>query len=121
MQSFEDIVRLANDARTRIKEISPREAETLVTSGAALIDVRDEKEFKSGHIPGATLISRELIRSRIADIVPDKSSPIVCYCTIGHRSAIAADALQDLGYSNVASLAGGLKAYLAIYGARKIA
>jgi len=121
MQNFEDILRLANDARTRIREISPDEAGTLVASGALLLDVREEKEFKAGHISGAIHISRESLETRISEIIPEKSTSMVCYCTLGHRSAIAADTLQKLGYLNVASIAGGLKAYLASSSARKSA
>lgn len=113
MQNFNDLMKLANEARTRIKEISPDKAQTLAASGAVLIDVREEKEFKAGHIPGAIHLSRESLESRIGEIVPDKSTPIVCYCGLGHRSALAADALQKLAYSNVASIKGGLKVYLA--------
>lgn len=121
MQSFEDMLRLANDARTRIQEISPAEARERVASGAILIDVREEKEFRAGHIPDATLVSRDSLETRIAEIVPEKSTPIVCYCTLGHRSAIAADSVQKLGYVNVTSIEGGLKAYLSSSGERKIA
>jgi len=121
MQQLEDILRLANEARTRIKEISAEEAGRLLASGAVLLDVREEKEFRAGHIPGATLVSRGSLESRISEIVPEQSTPIVCYCTIGHRSAIAADALQTLGYLNVTSIAGGLKAYQASSSERKSA
>jgi phage shock protein E len=121
MPNAEDILTLANDARTRIREISPDEAGILVASGALLLDVREEKEFKAGHIPGANHLSREYLETRIPEIAPEKSASIVCYCAIGHRSAIAADTLQKLGYSNVASIAGGLKAYLASSSARRSA
>ncbi len=112
MQSVQDIVRLANEARTRIKEVSPDESRALVASGAILIDVREEKEFRAGSITGAINISRGLLASRITDAVPGKSTPIVCFCAVGHRSAIAADTLQQLGYRNVTSMAGGLKSHL---------
>jgi len=121
MSSVEDIVRLANEARTRIKEISPGESRALVESGAILIDVREEKEFKAGSIAGARHISRGQLASRITEAVPDLSTPIVCFCAVGHRSAIAADTLQKLGYHNVSSLAGGLKAYLVNPANRKVA
>jgi len=121
MQSVQDIVRLANEARKRIKEISPDESLALVGSGAILIDVREEKEFKAGSIAGAIHISRSLLASRITDAVPDKSTPIVCFCAVGHRSAIAADTLQQLGYRNVTSMAGGLKSYLVSSSDRKSA
>jgi phage shock protein E len=119
--SVEDIVRLANEARTRIKEISPDESRALADAGAILIDVREEKEFKAGSIAGAIHISRSQLASRIAAAVPDLSTPIVAFCAVGHRSAIAADTLQKLGYQHVASLAGGLKAYLAVPAQRKVA
>ncbi len=119
--SVEDIVRLANEARTRIKEISPDESRTLAAAGAVLIDVREEKEFKAGSIIGAIHISRSQLASRIADAVPDQSYSIVCFCAVGHRSAIAADTLQKLGYRNVVSLAGGLKTYLVSQTNRKVA
>ena len=121
MQSVQDIVRLANEARTRIKEVSPEQSRILVDSGAILIDVREEKEFKAGSIRGAINISRGLLPSRIADAVHEKSTPIVCFCAVGHRSAIAADVLQQLGYQNVTSMAGGLKSYLVSPSERKTA
>jgi rhodanese-related sulfurtransferase len=119
--SVEDIVRLANEARARIKAISPDELRALASSGPILIDVREEKEFKAGSIPGAIHISRGQLASRIAGAVPDPSAPVVCLCAVGHRSAIAADTLQKLGYRNVTSLAGGLKAYLVNPAQRKVA
>lgn len=121
MSHVEDIPRLAADARTRIQEISPDEARGRVASGSVLIDVREEKEFKAGNIPGSILISRGVLASCIRDVVPDPETPIVVYCAIGHRSAIAADTLQTLGYRNVVSMAGGLKAYLVNASDRKSA
>lgn len=121
MSTIEDIPRLAAEARTRIQEITPAEARSRVQAGALLIDVREEREFRAGNIVGSLLISRGELSSRIAQAVPDPSTPIVCYCAIGHRSAIAADTLQKLGYRNVSSMAGGLKAYLADTCERKIA
>ena len=121
MQDFNTLLRLANEARTRIREIQPDEAEQLVLAGAVLLDVRDDREFTTGHIAGATHLSRESLEARIADIVPDQSTPIVCYCAVGHRSAIAADSLLKLGYRTVASIHGGIKAYLARPHALKVA
>lgn len=121
MSSVEDIPSLAADARTRILEITPDEVRQRVEAGSILIDVREEKEFKAGNIAGSILVSRGVLASRISDIAPDKATPIVCYCAIGHRSAIAADTLQKLGYQNVASMAGGLKAYLVNSSDRKSA
>lgn len=116
-----DILRLANDARTRIREISPAEYDAAVIVGATVIDVREDGEFRAGHLPGALHISRGQLEARIGGAVADHGDFIVVYCAIGHRSAIAADTLQKLGYTQVASLAGGLNAYLAASGARKSA
>ncbi len=67
MQQVEDILRLANEARKRIKEISPDEARKLAASGTVLIDVREEKEFTAGHIPGATHVSRGALEACISE------------------------------------------------------
>ncbi|MGZ8218566.1 rhodanese-like domain-containing protein [Methylomagnum sp.] len=116
-----DILKLANDARTRIREISPAEYDTAVVAGATVIDVREDGEFRAGHLPGAIHISRSQLEARINSAVADSTDPIVVYCAIGHRSAIAADTLQKRGYTHVASLAGGLNAYLAASTTRKSA
>jgi len=121
MPTVEDIRRLADEARTRIQEIPADELHSRLDAGAVLIDVREEKEFQAGNLQGSILIPRGSIESRIATAVPDKSTPIVTYCAVGHRSAIAADTLQKLGYSNVVSLAGGLKVYLSTLSERKSA
>ena len=105
-----------------VKHITPSNAQAAVKNNEAIIiDVREEKEFKAGSIAGAIHISRGQLASRIDDAVPDKSSPIVCFCAVGHRSAIAADTLQQLGYRNVTSMAGGLKSYLVSSSDRKSA
>src|SRR4029077_9204796 len=79
--------------------------------GPILIDVRDKDEWTEGFIPGARWISRGYLEQRIEDQVPDKSSELVLYCAGGTRSALAARTLQDLGYTNVKSLAGGFSAW----------
>jgi rhodanese-related sulfurtransferase len=121
MSSIEDIRRLADEARTRIQEIQANQLQNHLSDGAVLIDVREEKEFNAGNLPGSILISRGQIETRIGSVVADKSAPIVLYCAVGHRSAIAADTLQKLGYTNVVSLAGGLKDYLPTVSDRKSA
>lgn len=121
MANVEEIARLANLARARIREISREEADELLDSGAILLDVRDPKEYRSGHLSGAVQLNWDALEPGIGEIVSDKSAAIICYCAIGHRSAIAADTLQRLGYTNVTSIDGGLKAYLAKAGARKSA
>lgn len=121
MSNVHDIRRLADEARTRIQEISVDELQGRLDASAVLIDVREEKEFQAGNLQGSILVSLSSLENRISAVVPDKSTPVVAYCAVGHRSAIAADVLQKLGYSNVVSLAGGLKVYLSSASERKTA
>lgn len=107
----QEFLRLANDARERITEVSPAEARKRVAEGALLLDVRDKEEFEAGHIEGAMNISRGTLEMRIGEVEHDKQAPIVCLCGGGHRGALAADALQKMGYTQVVSIEGGLKAY----------
>jgi len=74
---------------------------------AVIIDTREESEWACGHLAGAIHLSKGIIERDIEAAVPDKDRPIVLYCGGGYRSALAADALQKMGYRNVCSLAGG--------------
>ena len=103
--------KLTEDAKSRIREVSPSEANAQQVQGAVLIDVRETDEFAKGHARGAVHISRGMLELRIEGLVPDPSTPILCYCGGGSRSALAADSLQKMGYANVASVAGGFKAW----------
>jgi molybdopterin/thiamine biosynthesis adenylyltransferase/rhodanese-related sulfurtransferase len=78
---------------------------------AVLIDVREGEEYNDGYIPGATWIPRGKLELRIEDVVPDRDADVVLYCAGGNRSALAAKALKELGYSNVRSMAGGYGAW----------
>lgn len=110
-QHSEDFRRLANEAKQRVKEVSPDEVNELVNAGAIVLDVRDKEEFEAEHIEGATHLSRGTLEMRVHEVVPDKNTPIVCYCAGGNRGALAADTLQKLGYKSVCSIHGGLMAY----------
>jgi rhodanese-related sulfurtransferase len=99
------------DARTRVPEVSVAEAATQQASGAVLIDVRESEEFAQGHALGAVHLSKGVIELRIEGVVPEPSTPIICYCGGGSRSLLAADNLKKMGYTNVASVAGGLRAW----------
>jgi rhodanese-related sulfurtransferase len=102
---------LTAEAKSRIREVSPAEAKKQQAQGAVLIDVRERDEFEEGHAPGAIHLSKGVVELRIEVAVPDPATPIICYCGGGSRSALAADNLQKMGYTNVASMAGGLKAW----------
>lgn len=101
------------DAKTRIKEISPGELKTLSADHGkyTLIDVREDSEWARSHAAGALHISRGAIDKEIASKAPDKDAKVILYCQGGNRSALAADTLQKMGYTNVFSLAGGFGAY----------
>lgn len=102
---------LAEDAKTRVREVSPSEAAQHQAQGAVLIDVRETEEFTIGHAVGAMHLSKGVVELRIEEVVTDVSTAIICYCGGGSRSALAADNLQKMGYTNVASMAGGLRAW----------
>lgn len=104
--------KLVAQAKQRIAEISPADARKHAAAGGAiLIDVREEGDWREGHAEGATHLSRGVIELEIEEQIPDVKQPIICYCGGGSRSALAAESLQKMGYENVRSLAGGLRAW----------
>jgi rhodanese-related sulfurtransferase len=108
-----EFLALVDEARKQIRELSPEEAALLIQAGALVIDVRDKDEFSGERIDGAVNISRGTLEMRISEVVPDKSTPVVCYCAGGNRGALATATLVKLGYKNAVSIAGGLKGYRA--------
>ena len=104
--------KLVAEAKKHIAEISPAEAVERVNGGkAVLIDVREESDWQEGHAQGAKHLSRGIIELEIEEQVPDPTTPIICYCGGGSRSALVAESLQKMGYENVRSLAGGFRAW----------
>jgi sulfur-carrier protein adenylyltransferase/sulfurtransferase len=102
----------AATTKERIEEITVEEAKAELDRGdAALIDVRERHEWDESHLEGATLIPPLTLPDRIAEAVPDRSQRVLLYCRVGNRSARAADLLGELGYANVASVAGGIVAW----------
>lgn len=99
-------------AKRQIREISTTDLAT-TSPGRVLIDIREPVEFAAGTIPGAALVPRGLLAGAIARLAPDSATEIVLLCAVGNRSALAAKELQDMGYRNVASLAGGYGRWLA--------
>jgi sulfur-carrier protein adenylyltransferase/sulfurtransferase len=100
---------LLAQVRTEIDEISSIEAHERLDSadGSLFVDVREPDEWEEGHVPGAIYTGRGRLEQRIEGLVPDKTRPLVVYCSAGSRSAFAAKALEELGYENVVNLAGG--------------
>ena len=106
--------KLVAEAKKNITEISPAEAaEKAKNSEAVIIDVREQDEWEEGHIPDAVHLSRGTIELEIEEKVPDPNAMIICHCGGGGRSALVAETLQKMGYKNVHSMAGGLKAWKA--------
>src|SRR5437667_2552369 len=99
---------LLSQIKTEIDEVDPVRARELIESGDPLIvDVREQDEWDEGHVPGAIHIPRGYLESRIESAAPDRSQQILLYCSAGNRSAFAAKTLQELGYDEPVSLAGG--------------
>jgi rhodanese-related sulfurtransferase len=106
--------KLVTEAKRNLSEISPQEAaEAAKKRETLIIDVRDPEESEAGHVPEAKTISRGTLEIEIEELAPDSSTPIICYCGGGGRSALAAESLQRMGYTNVKSMAGGFKAWQA--------
>jgi molybdopterin/thiamine biosynthesis adenylyltransferase/rhodanese-related sulfurtransferase len=103
MASFRDLLK---QTKSEIEEISPADAEPRVGE-STFLDVRELDEFEQGMIPGAVFIPRGHLESQVENKIPNHDTPVVIYCAGGTRSAFAAKTLQELGYSNVVSMAGG--------------
>jgi rhodanese-related sulfurtransferase len=107
-------LKIVDDAKSRVREVNVDEARGKLESGEAkLIDVREDSEWESGHARGAEHMGRGVIERDIEQRVPDKNAELVLYCGGGFRSALAADNLQKMGYTNIWSMAGGWRAWQA--------
>ena len=104
---------LVDDARTRIQETDAATVRARKEAGDdfVLVDVREESEWAAGHVPGAVHVGKGVIERDIEAAVPDADAEIVLYCGGGFRSALAADALREMGYSKVSSMDGGWRAW----------
>lgn len=102
-------LKIVQDAKTRVKECTVDDVKRRLDAGDAftLVDVREDGEYAAGHLPGAVHIGKGVIERDIEKKVPDPATPLVLYCGGGFRSALAADALQKMGYTNVISMDGG--------------
>lgn len=103
----EAFLRAVDAARSRIREVSPQQARALIDQRAVLLEVREQSEFEFGHLSRAVQCSTDQLVG-LAETL-DKDTSIICYCNGGNRGALAADALQQLGFRNVVSIVGGLQ------------
>lgn len=106
-------LKLVADAKTRVLECTADDVKRRLDAGDrfVLVDVREESEFAAGHLPGAVHMSKGVIERDIEKAVPDPATPLVLYCGGGFRSALAADNLQKMGYTNVISMDGGWRTW----------
>lgn len=104
---------IVNDAKTRIKEADFRDIKKRMDAGEKmiLVDTREDSEWARGHIPNAVHLGKGVIERDVEKTFPDKKTPLVLYCGGGFRSALAADNLQKMGYTNVISMDGGWRGW----------
>ena len=112
MKTAHDLVAAA---KSRIQEIPLEQAEQAIVEAGVLIDVREQDEYVAGHIPGAVHMSRGMLEFKFSanPALQARDLRIVMYCKTSGRAALAAAALQDMGYLNVCSIAGGMDAWMA--------
>jgi len=104
-------LKIVDDAKTRVRETNVAEVKKRMDRAEkfTLLDVREESEFAKDHLPGAIHLGKGIIERDIEARVPDLNAEIVLYCGGGFRSALAADNLQKMGYTNVISMDGGIR------------
>ena len=113
MKHSEGFLKLVDDAKSRVREVSVAETQQRMrdNNNVKLIDVREDHEWDDAHAAGSIHLGKGIIERDIETTVPDKDTELILYCGGGYRSALAGDALQKMGYTNVFSLAGGWKAW----------
>src|SRR3954449_7335691 len=104
MATFRDLL---SAAKAQIDEVDTAGAEALIAKGALILDVREPDEYEQGALPGAVHIPRGHLEAQVEGRLLDKTAPVVVYCAGGVRSAFAAQTMQELGYTDVLSMAGG--------------
>src|SRR5205823_2552935 len=106
-------LKLVKESKTRIRETDIAEVKRRLDAGDKflLVDVREESEWARGRLPGAVHLSKGVIERDIEEAFPDKEAPLVLYCGGGFRSALTADNLQKMGYTNVISMDGGWRSW----------
>jgi rhodanese-related sulfurtransferase len=106
-------LRIVEEAKQRVHETNVDEVKAKLDRGEKflLVDVREESEYAKDHLPGAIHLSKGIIERDIEQRVPNLQAPLVLYCGGGYRSALAADNLQKMGYTNVLSMDGGIRGW----------
>jgi rhodanese-related sulfurtransferase len=106
-------LQIVDDARKRVREVTVDDVKARLDRGEEflLVDVREEREYAKDHLPGAIHLGKGIIERDIEERVPQLNAPLVLYCGGGYRSALAADNLQKMGYTNVLSMDGGIRGW----------
>jgi rhodanese-related sulfurtransferase len=106
-------LQIVNDARSRVKECTVDDVKARLDAGVkfVLIDVREESEWAKDHLPGAVHLGKGIIERDVETKYPDPATPMVLYCGGGFRSALSADNLQKMGYTDVISMDGGIRGW----------
>src|SRR5438105_1530906 len=113
MKHAPGFLKIVEDARQRIKEIDAHQVKKKLDRGEKffLVDVREESEWNKSHLPGAIHLGKGILERDVENTIPDAKAEIVLYCGGGFRSALAADNLQKMGYTNVVSMDGGFRGW----------
>jgi rhodanese-related sulfurtransferase len=106
-------LQIVEDAKQRVGEVTVDEVKARLDRGEKflLVDVREESEYARDHLPGAIHLGKGIIERDIEERVPQVNAPLILYCGGGYRSALAADNLQKMGYTNVLSMDGGIRGW----------
>src|SRR5262245_48740984 len=113
MDHSSGFLKIVNDAKSKIRETTPEDVKRKQDAGEDFyfVDVREDNEWQQGHASGAFHLGKGIIERDIERVVPNHGAEIILYCGGGFRSALAADALQQMGYTNVISMDGGWKSW----------
>jgi rhodanese-related sulfurtransferase len=113
MRHSPGFLKLVDDAKSRVREADFRDIKRRLDAREklTLIDVREDNEWARGHLPGAVHLGKGIIERDIEEAIPDKDAALVLYCGGGFRSALVADNLQKMGYTNVISMDGGWRGW----------
>ncbi|HYP29911.1 MAG TPA: rhodanese-like domain-containing protein [Blastocatellia bacterium] len=111
MDHSEGFLKIVSDAKSRVRETTPEEVRRRQEAGEEFhfVDVREDDEWREGRAEGAVHLGKGVIERDIERAIPDRDAEIILYCGGGYRSALAADAIQRMGYKNVISMDGGWK------------
>jgi rhodanese-related sulfurtransferase len=114
MKHSEGFLKIVNDAKSRVKETTVADVKRRQDAGEKFyfVDVREESEFAAGHAAGAIHLGKGIIERDVENVIPDHGAKVILYCGGGYRSALAADNIQKMGYTNVESMDGGIRAWL---------